>query len=125
MARTGNYAVLKESQWIQVIQECNRSGEKKKEWCKSHNVAYSTFCRKQRNLREQLAGTVIDGTDHAIVPLQIASESVSFKGKASVAPTTESVQQPSEISIQKGDLLIRIPSTVSATYLATLIKEIC
>lgn len=87
MTRTGNYAVLKESQWIEVIQECNRSGEKKAEWCKAHNIAYSTFCRKQRNLREQFASTVIDGTDHAIVPLQIASEVVSLKEAASAAPT--------------------------------------
>lgn len=125
MARTGNYAVLKESQWIKVIQECNRSGERKIDWCKSHNIAYSTFCHKQRDLREQLAGTVIDGTDHAIVPLQIASEAVSLKETASVAPTGEPIQKPSEISIQKGDLLIRIPSTLPASYLATLIKEIC
>ena len=55
------YENLKKQRYLQLVQQCTRSGKSKREWCRENGVKYSTFMRWQRQLREELAGEILAG----------------------------------------------------------------
>ena len=62
------YRELKRQQYLQLLQECARSGKSKREWCAQTGVKYSTFMRWQGILRDEPAGQLLPV--HPIVPVE-------------------------------------------------------
>lgn len=36
---------LKQERWIELVRECNRSGQSKRDWCKENGIGYSTYMK--------------------------------------------------------------------------------
>lgn len=113
------YQRLKRSRWMELVQECNRSGQSKRQWCLANHISYTSLCRWQKLLREELAESILEAapavpatTSQAIVPVCI---------QPPLAIPTES-PTASEILLEKNGLLVHLPSDISAEYLVSVIR---
>lgn len=53
------YYTLKKQKYLELIQECGRSGKPRRQWCQENGIAYSTFMRWQKQLWEEAAGHIL------------------------------------------------------------------
>lgn len=102
---------LKQERWLELVRECNRSGQSKRSWCKENGIGYSTYMKWQKDLRVQIAETIQES--HAIVPI--------CAGLTAGCATTQSADQ---IRIQKDSLVITLPLTVQAESLAAVVRAL-
>lgn len=109
------YRSLKKQHYLNLIQECTRSGKNKREWCAENGVKYSTLMRWQNLLRDELAGQIIER--NAIVPVTIAPPPMIENPKQHTASAARS-----EIRIEAGGLSIHLPASVPTDYLLTVIR---
>ena len=112
------YQRLKRSRWMELVQECNRSGQSKRQWCLANHISYTSLCRWQKLLREELAESILETApavpvaSQAIVPVCIQP------------PLAAPIESPtaSEILLEKNGLLVHLPSDISAEYLVSVIR---
>ena len=102
---------LKQKHWLELVQECNRSGQNKRSWCQENGISYSTYMRWQKDLRLQLAESMQD--PHAIVPI-----CADFADEHVTTPSSE------QICIQIDSLVITFPLTVQPEYLVAVIRSL-
>lgn len=110
------YRELKKQQYLHLLQECERSGMSKREWCFQAGVKYSTFMRWQGILREELSTEILSVQE--IVPVQIQS-SLEDTDAMQISNSEES---DSIIRIEVGEVRIHLPKDISVKYLAELVK---
>lgn len=110
------YRELKKQHYLHLLQECERSGMSKREWCFQAGVKYSTFMRWQGILREELSEQIL--SVQAIVPVQIQSP---LEDTATMR-ISNSEEADSTIWIEVGEVRIHLPKDISAEYLADLVK---
>lgn len=109
---SNEYRTLKKQQYLAFIQECARSGQSKRQWCKDKGINYSSFMRWQARLRDELAGQIME--EQAIVPVKIAAP-IPIDVPAQTMPL-------SEIRLQKDKLVIQLPSSLPAEYILAIAK---
>lgn len=115
------YANLKKQRYLQLVQECARSGKSKREWCAENGIGYSTFMRWQKRLRDELAGAVLERQE--IVPVQVEPPErfpCRNTGTATTKPSPAAYEEG--IEIRTGNICIRLPENTPAGYLASLVK---
>ncbi len=109
------YRSLKKQHYLNLIQECTRSGKNKREWCAENGIKYSTLMRWQNILRDELAGQIIER--QAIVPVTITPPPMITSPEQHAASATQS-----EICIETGSLSVHLPASIPADYLLTIIR---
>ena len=102
---------LKQKRWLELVQECNRSGQSKRDWCKENGIGYSTYMKWQKDLRLQLAESIQE--PHAIVPI-----CADFKDEHVSSSSSD------QICIRKDSLVITFPLTVQPEYLAAVVRSL-
>lgn len=115
------YANLKKQRYLQLVQECAHSGKSKREWCAENGIGYSTFMRRQKRLRDELAGELL--APQEIVPVQVElPEQASHWNTGAALAKAEPADYEEGIEIRTGNIRIRLPRNTPAGYLASLVK---
>lgn len=58
-------------QWAPLVAQCNQSGMTVRNWCNSHQIAYSTYCKYQKLVRE---AAIEVGEVNRLIPVKITEE---------------------------------------------------
>lgn len=119
------YYTLKKQKYLELIQECGRSGKPKRQWCRENGIAYSTFMRWQKQLREEAAGHILaqrEENSAQIVPLQIQPSAAQTIEALPAGSYASAARQ--EIRIQKDGLLLILPASTSADYLVSVMRGV-
>ena len=115
------YENLKKQRYLQLVQQCTRSGKSKREWCRENGIKYSTFMRWQKQLREELAGKLLAAQE--IVPVHVElPEEVSRQSAGTFPVDPASAVCGEGIEISTGSIHIHLPKDTPASYLASLVK---
>lgn len=117
---SNEYRELKKQHYLNLLQECARSGKNKREWCAQSGVKYSTLMRWQGLLRNELAGEILSGQE--IVPVQIqkpGEEALAFKAYSDCCADEAGA---TGICVEKGEVRIYLLADVPIEYLVKLVK---
>ena len=115
------YENLKRQRYLQLVQQCARSGKSKREWCRENGIKYSTFMRWQRQLREELAEELLAAQEIAPVQVELPEEALQQSTGVLQAASASAVYGEG-IEISTGSIHIHLPKDTPASYLASLVK---
>lgn len=97
---TGIRQSVRDNEWIRRIQDCRESGKAVAVWCRESGISPKTYYYHLRKTRELLCEQL---------PVAVAEVSG---------------QTNDTITIHIADIRVELPGTVTAGYLATVIKEL-
>ena len=109
---------LRHREWADQIQECQNSGMKVRDWCKTNGLNETTYYRRLRIVREkyhQSAGNSV----HQIVPVGVSSE---IAGTISNQTPTAKPDNQEKIVMRKGGVEIELPQNISQDTLLAVLR---
>lgn len=101
---------MRRQKWALIIQECNESGMKKKDWLAEHHINPKQFYRWQKTLRMEL-GTELILSERKYPEFEVV-EPHSQKGKSIMASAV----------IHKGNMMIELDEDITDLFLLRIIK---
>lgn len=119
-------------QWAGIVSECNRSGQKKIEWCAERQISIKSFYYWQKRLRAQAVDQMQNGANNMmvsnrqeVVPLTMLEE----RKQTPCERMLESAQpggafSGAEIQVLKGDCKIVFSENTSPQYIASFVKAL-
>ena len=111
---------MRRQKWMAIVQECNSSGMKKKDWLAEHNIDPKKFYRWQRRLQMEV------GTD--IVMTQSSQKPVPAEPTPSFGilkkPETVTVPYHPSVTLHKGDVHVEIDEDISDEFLLRIVKAV-
>ncbi len=109
---------LRHRDWMVQITECQRSGMKVRDWCKSNGISPNTYYRRLRVVRTEL----LDSTDIAqqIVPLSVAADICETPVPDTMQPDVKS--SDASIVMRKDGIEIELPQSISEDTILILLR---
>ena len=106
--------------WKQRIIECRSSGKSVKEWCKEHDLDFTTYYRWERKiLTSMIPAEDIPGLPAPNLPAVAASSNAIVK--VELAPDSDSEEQDTiRFSVNGFDFCV--PANVSSMFLSRLLE---
>ena len=109
---------LRHREWEEQIRECQSSGMKVRDWCKTNGLNETTYYRRLRIVREehlQNAGNSV----HQIVPVGISNE---IAGTISNQTPTAKPDNQEKIVMRKDGVEIELPQNISQDTLLAVLR---
>ncbi|MFI3170639.1 MAG: hypothetical protein R3Y06_11905 [Faecalibacterium sp.] len=119
-------------QWAGIVSECNRSGQKKKEWCAERQISIKSFYYWQKLLRAQAVEQMQNGANNMVVSNRQEVVPLTMLEERKQTPCgwmLESAQpggafSGTEIQVLKGDCKIVFSENTSPQYIASFVKAL-
>ena len=109
---------LRHREWEEQIRECQSSGMKVRDWCKTNGLNETTYYRRLRIVREEYLQSAENST-HQIVPLGVSSE---IAGTISNQTPTAKPENQEKIVMRKGGVEIELPQSISQDALLAVLR---
>lgn len=109
---------LRHREWADQIQECQNSGKKVRDWCKTNGLNETTYYRRLRIVREEYLQSAENST-HQIVPVGISNE---IAGTISNQTPTAKPENQEKIVMRKGGVEIELPQNISQDTLLEVLR---
>jgi len=104
---------VKRKYWMEIVRECNESGQTKQQWIKEHNICMPSFYQWQRTFRMETANQLlVSPTTQEVAPTQF----VEVKSNQSSPVRSKSV------IARNGELSVEIPDGISDELLIKIIR---
>ena len=104
-------------EWAEDIAECQNSGMKIAEWCRTKGISINTYYRRLRAVRNAL----LEKSEQSIVPLSIAAESMELETNP-IVTSLAAVQKQDKVIIRKDGMEIELPQDTPEQMLLTLLR---
>ena len=109
---------LRHREWADQIHECQNSGMKVRDWCKTNGLNETTYYRRLRIVREEYLQNTGNSV-HQIVPVGISSE---IAGTISNQTPTAKPDNQEKIVMRKGGVEIELPQNISQDTLLAVLR---
>ena len=109
---------LRHREWEEQIRECQSSGMKVRDWCKTNGLNETTYYRRLRIIREdhlQNAGNSV----HQIVPVGVSNE---IAGAISNQTSSAKPDSQDKVVMRKGGIEIELPQSISQSTLPAVLR---
>ena len=109
---------LRHREWADQIQECQNSGKKVRDWCKTNGLNETTYYRRLRIVREEY----LQNTGNSVH--QIVSVGVSNEIAGAISNQTSSAKPDSQdkVVMRKGGIEIELPQSISQSTLPAVLR---
>ena len=109
---------LRHREWEEQIRECQSSGMKVRDWCKTNGLNETTYYRRLRIVREEYLQNTGNSV-HQIVPVGVSSE---IAGTISNQTPTAKPDNQEKIVMRKGGVEIELPQNSSQDTLLAIVR---
>ena len=109
---------LRHREWEEQIRECQSSGMKVRDWCKTNGLNETTYYRRLRIVREeylQNAGNSV----HQIVSVGVSNE---IAGAISNQTSSAKPDSQDKVVMRKGGIEIELPQSISQSTLPAVLR---
>ena len=109
---------LRHREWEEQIRECQSSGMKVRDWCKTNGLNETTYYRRLRIVREeylQNAGNSV----HQIVSVGVSNE---IAGAISNQTSSAKPDSQDKVAMRKGGIEIELPQSISQSTLPAVLR---
>ena len=109
---------LRHREWEEQIRECQSSGMKVRDWCKTNGLNETTYYRRLRIVREEY----LQNTGNSVY--QIVSVGVSNEIAGAISNQTSSAKPDSQdkVVMRKGGIEIELPQSISQSTLPAVLR---
>ena len=109
---------LRHREWEEQIRECQSSGMKVRDWCKTNGLNETTYYRRLRIVREEY----LQSTGNSVH--QIVSVGVSNEIAGAISNQTSSAKPDSQdkVVMRKGGIEIELPQSISQSTLPAVLR---
>ena len=109
---------LRHREWEEQIRECQSSGMKVRDWCKTNGLNETTYYRRLRIIREEY----LQNTGNSVH--QIVSVGVSNEIAGAISNQTSSAKPDSQdkVVMRKGGIEIELPQSISQSTLPAVLR---
>ena len=109
---------LRHREWADQIHECQNSGMKVRDWCKTNGLNETTYYRRLRIVREEY----LQNTGNSVH--QIVSVGVSNEIAGAISNQTSSAKPDSQdkVVMRKGGIEIELPQNISQDTLLAVLR---
>ena len=109
---------LRHREWEEQIRECQSSGMKVRDWCKTNGLNETTYYRRLRIVREEY----LQNTGNSVH--QIVSVGVSNEIAGAISNQTSSAKPDSQdkVVMRKGGIEIELPQSISQSTLPAVLR---
>ena len=109
---------LRHREWEEQIRECQSSGTKVRDWCKTNGLNETTYYRRLRIVREEY----LQNTGNSVH--QIVSVGVSNEIAGAISNQTSSAKPDSQdkVVMRKGGIEIELPQSISQSTLPAVLR---
>ena len=107
---------VRHKEWAAMVQECQASGKKVKEWCAENGINVSTYYKRLSVLRTEL----INGAEkQSIVPVSV---SAAITDAADTVIPDAARSSSDKIVMRKNGIEIEFPQNISEDTVLALLK---
>ena len=109
---------LRHREWEEQIRECQSSGMKVRDWCKTNGLNETTYYRRLRIIREEYLQSG-GNSAHQIVSVGVSNE---IAGTISNQTPTAKPDNQEKIVMRKGGVEIELPQNISQDALLAVLR---
>ena len=109
---------LRHREWEEQIRECQSSGMKVRDWCKTNGLNETTYYRRLRIIREEYLQSG-GNSAHQIVSVGVSNE---IAGTISNQTPTAKPDNQEKIVMRKGGVEIELPQSISQDALLAVLR---
>ena len=109
---------LRHREWEEQIQECQNSGMKVRDWCKTNGLNETTYYRRLRIIREEYLQSG-GNSAHQIVSVGVSNE---IAGAISNQTSSAKPDSQDKVVMRKGGIEIELPQSISQSTLPAVLR---
>ena len=109
---------LRHREWEEQIRECQSSGMKVRDWCKTNGLNETTYYRRLRIVREEYLQNTGNSV-HQIVSVGVSNE---IAGAISNQTSSAKPDNQEKIVMRKGGVEIELPQSISQDALLAVLR---
>lgn len=109
--------------WEERVIDCRSSGKSVRNWCKEHNIDYSTYFRWEKQVLETSmtkAGNKVAFLEQAISKKQ--NEAAKIQNDTIVSPEGADDKKERMVSFRANDMVFSVPENVPTAFLTRLLE---
>ena len=110
---------LRHREWEEQIRECQSSGMKVRDWCKTNGLNETTYYRRLRIIREEYLQSGGNSAQHQIVSVGVSNE---IAGAISNQTSSAKPDSQDKVVMRKGGIEIELPQSISQSTLPAVLR---